>query len=124
MKVGQLFYKVDDDLLLVVLTTEVEQLLNKLYEQLGDIGRGCFFNFIKTRYLGVSRRRVYEFLSNKELHQLSRRVRKQKVSCPIVTSKPMEHWQADLVDVSKYTSLANRHVTFLLTVVDCFSKYV
>ncbi len=35
----------------------------------------------------------------------------------------MERWQADLVDVSKYKSPQNSQTTFLLTVIDCLSKF-
>jgi hypothetical protein len=34
----------------------------------------------------------------------------------------MQRWQADLVDMHPYRSPQNRQVTFLLTVIDCFSK--
>lgn len=107
----------------VVPMSDIQNTLTKLYEQLGDIGRDRFYALIKQKYVGISRRQVWHFLENQELHQLLRPVKRQKVSRPIVASEPMERWQVDLVDVQKYKSPQNHHTTFLLTCIDCFSKY-
>ena len=107
----------------VVPIEHVNDILASLYKELGDIGRDRFYAMIKNKYVGISRPRVQRFLDNQELHQLVRQVKRQPVNHAIVVSKPMERWQADLVDLSKYKSPQNSNTTFLLTVIDCFSKY-
>jgi hypothetical protein len=107
----------------VVPIQDIEATLAKLYKETGDIGRDRFYALVKKRFAGISRVQVQEFLNNQEIHQLVTQVKKQRVNKAIVTSKPFERWQADLVDVSKYKSPQNRNTTFLLTVIDCFSKY-
>ena len=107
----------------VVPKSEIDKILAKLYKDIGDIGRDRFYALIKSKYVGISRPQVQAFLNNQELHQLVQQVKKQRVNKAIVASKPMERWQADLVDVSKYKSPQNSNTTFLLTVIDCFSKF-
>ncbi len=107
----------------VVPITQIDSVLSSLYKTLGDLGRDRFYAFVAGKYIGISRPRVQQFLNNQELHQLVRQVKKQRVNTAIIASKPMERWQCDLVDMSKYKSPQNGHVTFLLTIVDCFSKF-
>jgi transposase InsO family protein len=107
----------------VVPRADIDSTLAKLYKGIGDIGRDRFYEMVKRKYIGISRRQLLKFLNNQELHQLVQQVKKQRVNKAIVASKPMERWQADLVDVSKYKSPQNSNTTFLLTVIDCFSKY-
>lgn len=107
----------------VIPMSDIQHTLAKLYEQLSDIGRDRFYALVKQRYAGISRRQVWRFLENQELHQLLQPVKRQKVLRPIVAAEPMERWQVDLVDVQKYKSPQNHHASFLLTCIDCFSKY-
>ena len=55
----------------VVSSGDVEDVLAREYEALGDIGRDRFYAYLANKYVGISRRRVLKFLSNQELHQLS-----------------------------------------------------
>ncbi len=107
----------------VVPSGKSDVILEKLYKETGDIGRDRFYALVKKRYAGITRKQVQRFLNNQEVHQLVTQVKKQRVNKAIITSKPMERWQADLVDVSKYKSPQNKNATFLLTVIDCFSKF-
>ncbi len=116
---AQLFYNEK----LVIPQKKVEQTLATHYKEIGDIGRDRFYELIKQKYIGISRPQVQAFLNNQEIHQLVQQVKKQRVNKAIVTSKPMERWQADLIDVTKYKSPQNSNTTFLLTVIDCFSKF-
>ncbi len=88
----------------VVPIQDVESTLAKLYKETGDIGRDRFYALVKKRFAGISRVQVQEFLNNQEIHQLVTQVKKQRVNKAIVTSKPFERWQADLVDVSQKSS--------------------
>lgn len=99
---------------------QINEMLTSLYAKLGDIGRDRFYASIKSQFVGISRPQVQAFLNNQELHQLVQQVKKHRVNKAIVMSKPMERWQADLVDMSKYKSPQNSHMTFLLTVIDAF----
>jgi hypothetical protein len=107
----------------VISITEIEKTLAQQYKAIGDIGRDRFYALIKSKYVGISRSQIQAFLNNQELHQITQQVKKQRVNKAIVTSRPMERWQADLVDVSKYKSPQNSNITFSLTVIDCFSKF-
>ncbi len=112
---------------LVVPVAGIDKVLAAEYKALGDLGRDRgrdrFYAHTAAKYIGISRPRVQQFLNNQELHQLVQHVKEQRVNIAIIASKPMERWQADLVDMSKYASPQNRNTTFLLTVIDCFSKH-
>ena len=107
----------------VVPNEQIDTTLQEIYDTLGDIGRDRFFGLVQQRYIGVSRRSIDTFLKNQELHQLVARPRRQRVVRPITASKPMERWQADLVDMQKYRSVRNANHGYLMCVVDCFSKF-
>ena len=107
----------------VVPRSDIFTILQSRYYLIGDIGRDRFFGLLKNIYIGISRRDVANFLANQEVHQLTTRIRKSPVSLPIVSRKPMERWQIDLIDMKKYKSPQNRFTKYVLTVVDTFSKY-
>ena len=107
----------------VVPRENINTTLAQIYAKVGDIGRDRLYAAVKRQFAGISRPQVQAFLNNQELHQLVQQVKKHKVNKAIVMSKPMERWQADLVDTSKYKSPQNSNTTFLLTVIDCFSKF-
>ena len=100
----------------------IDDVLSGLYAEVGDCGRDRFFNFVTRKFVGITRARVQQFLNNQEVHQLTQPVIMNRVSKAIVMSKPMERWQIDLIDMSKYKSPQNLNTTFVLTVIDCFSK--
>ena len=110
-------------LLKVVAMERVDEVLAEHYEAFGDIGRDRFFNFLKAKYIGISFRAVDAFLQRQETHQLCRRVRKQRTSHPIIATSVNERWQCDLADMQSFRSPQNQHTGYLLTVIDCFSKY-
>src|SRR5690242_8997960 len=62
---------------LVVANSDVDRVLSDLYQSLGDIGRDRLYAIVQKKYLGVSRRRVQQFLNQQELHQLLQPVRRQ-----------------------------------------------
>ena len=103
--------------------SRIDSVLRQVYTETGDIGRDRLYAYVKQKYAGISRRRVDLFLQHQELHQLRLPVRRQKINRSLVASRPMERWQVDLADMSKYKSPQNRQRTFLLTIIDCFSKF-
>ncbi len=106
----------------VIQINEIDDVLTLLYKSIGDIGRDRLYAHVASKYIGISRPRVMQFLNNQELHQLVRPVVKQRVNIAIIAPKPMQRFQADLIDMSKYKSPQNGNTTFCLTIIDCFSK--
>ena len=74
-------------------------------------------------FLGFSRLEVDQFIRETELYQVSSKHKViPKIVQPLVTSRPMEHLQMDLVDMQPFTKF-NDKFTFMLVLVDCFSKF-
>lgn len=70
----------------------------------------------------IALRDVKVWLSKQLTYTLHKPKRhKFKRSCIVVTDENVQ-WQADLVDLRMY-SKQNRGINYLLTIVDCFSKY-
>ena len=84
--------------------------------------RDGLYQYIKTKYIGISRRAVMDFLRNSEAYQLTAPLPKTSTLRPIVTTDVSKVWQVDLMDVSKY-SRQNYGIHFLLVILDLFSKY-
>ena len=72
--------------------------------------------------LKLKRKHVAEWLADQDAYTLHRPYRKHYQRNPIVVGAIDKQWQADLADMS---SLAkdNDGYRYLLTVIDCFSKY-
>jgi hypothetical protein len=72
--------------------------------------------------VGISRRRLMDFMRRQELVQRTAPVRKTAVVRPLVVSAPSKHWQADLLDVQSVEG-SNARNRYILVVIDIFSKY-
>ena len=106
----------------IILEPDVESTIMKEYKDLPqNIGRDTFYGIISRKYIGISRRRLYKFLSNQPLYQRGRDRIKQPLAKPIISSRPFERVQIDLIDSSK---LSNNTYPFTLTYIDTFSKKV
>lgn len=108
----------------IIAMEDVGALLKSIYSdpEVGFRSLDKFWEYIKEKYEGISKRDVRDFLANNETSQIQKPQKENKVNRPIVTSAPNKLWQIDLADVSKYAAL-NNNVNFLLVVVDAFSKY-
>jgi hypothetical protein len=74
-------------------------------------------------FLGVSRLDVERFIKDTELYQISSKHKViPKVVQPLVTSRPMEHLQADLVDMGAFSQM--NAMRYILVMVDLFSKFL
>jgi hypothetical protein len=74
-------------------------------------------------FLGISRLDVELFIKDTELYQVSSKHKViPKVVQPLVTSRPMEHMQADLVDMGAFQS--QNTFRYILVMVDLFSKFL
>ncbi len=74
------------------------------------------------RATSTNREQVEDFLADQDTYTLHRQYRKRYQRNPIVVGSIDKQWQADLADMQ---SLAknNDGYKYLLTVIDCFSKY-
>jgi hypothetical protein len=70
----------------------------------------------------VNRQKVADFLKGKEAYTLHKPARKHYSRNPTVVATIDQQWQADLADVSSLDK-DNDNFRYLLTVVDCFSKF-
>ena len=66
-------------------------------------------------------RDVERWLSTQDAYTLHKPVRRRFKRRCVVVGGPNQQWQADLVDMSRLKQ-ANNEITFLLTVIDVFSK--
>ncbi len=89
---------------LVVVNINILELLKILWlnPRYGGVGIDRFYNHIKTKYWGITKKNIKEFLNNLESYQLHKRVVRAKTINPI----PKElnyYYQIDLIDMSKYS---------------------
>ena len=69
----------------------------------------------------MSRKRVAEWLSEQDAYTLHKPARRHFKRRCVFVGGPRQQWQADLVDLSNLKK-DNDGMTFLLTVIDVFSK--
>ena len=87
-------------------------------------GRDTTFEKLSAAFYNITRAEVEMLIRETEVYQVSSKTKNpEKVTNPLVTSRPMEHLQMDLVDFHQYAR-ENYNYTFLLVVVDCFSKFL
>ena len=72
--------------------------------------------------MGVSRKDVEEFLRGERTYTLHKPVRRNYPRIKTYVSGIDKQWQADLADVKSIAHF-NGGITFLLTVIDVFSKF-
>src|SRR5882757_4105742 len=65
---------------------------------------------------------VKEWLSGELTYTLHKKGRKTFKRNKIIVSHIDEQWEADLVDMKEFSSKNNK-ITYILTVIDCFSKF-
>jgi len=106
---------------------EIEALLQKLYNAPttgGNLGRDKFYSRVKSKFIGISRTDVQNFLNNDEVHQLYKPIHKLKVVKPLpIPSGPNLYWQMDIIDMGHELKHDNLGFQYILTVIDIFSKY-
>jgi transposase InsO family protein len=84
-------------------------------------GAQSLFKRLQLSTIGITRKDIEEFLKTTELTQIDLPKNKSLVK-PILTTRPNERWQMDLIDMSKYEHW-NNATTFCLTVIDHYSKF-
>ena len=99
---GKLYYTPLN--LQVVKESERNNLLKTMYDDVKvGVGAGIqsFYNKITSKYIGISREQVGEFLKNQEPYQLSK-YKPYAINKPIVALYPNHRWAVDLIDMSIY----------------------
>jgi Integrase core domain/Chromo (CHRromatin Organisation MOdifier) domain len=77
-----------------------------------------------SRKTGQKPGKVKEFLDQQDVYTLHRPIRKKFARRKVYVHKIDEQWQADLVDMNlKEFGNLNHPFKYILTVIDCFSKY-
>lgn len=106
----------------VVLLEDLDKVLTAEYLGIGaNIGRDRFYQRIRDKYVGISRRQVMRFLKSQETYQLHQPIPPKRIIQPIVTSRVRQRWQMDLIDMHQLASMNNGD-SWVLTVIDLFSK--
>ena len=102
-----------------------DEVLKHLYDDPKTFanGRDSFFSHAKKRFANLPKEAVFEFLQKQQTYQLNAPVRKQSDVKPLVVTKPGKYLQCDLIDMSSL-SRTNSGIKFVLTVIDCHSKYL
>lgn len=104
----------------------IEKTLNKFYFDLKQPGSysgvEAFKRNLKKNGYMFPRRIIKEWLSNQNEYTLHKPARKKFPRNKTIVYGIDDTWQADLVDMQKY-SKENRGFKFLLCVIDIFSKY-
>ena len=107
-------------------SVRVNKLLSSLYYDVNSAsaygGKENVYRNAKRQLSNITRAEVDKWLSKQETYTLHKPARKNFKRNKTIVKFIDEQWQADLCDMS---SLAkdNDGYTFLLTVIDCFSKY-
>jgi hypothetical protein len=101
----------------------VNEILTRIWQdpEVGLQAPQKFWLRIKKQFAGISQKQVYDFVKSQQMDQVMRPRIRAKVNKPILMREPNAQWQADLIEM-KNPGL-NNGVNYLLTVIDCFSKY-
>jgi transposase InsO family protein len=83
-------------------------------------GRDKLFDAIKSKYVGISRNMVADFLRNLETQQVHAAAKTVKVSRPFTPKRPLQTWSCDLVFIK---NAGDEPIFTLFTCIDDFTKY-
>jgi hypothetical protein len=78
---------------------------------------------LQNGYLGVSRRFVKTVLDESVAMKAMTTIPKKAIIRSFKPKFPFEHWQMDLIDVSGW-SVANSNYSYIMVIIDIFSKFV
>jgi len=74
------------------------------------------------RKTGMKQKEVKEFLDTVDTYTLHKPIRKKFETRRVYVKGIDEQWQADLVEMREFSD-ENKGINYLLTIIDCFSKY-
>ena len=111
--------------LTVALPDEKEKILRTLYDNLqSGVGKGVteFYHQVASRYIGITRKEVNDFLVKQQSFQIARRFH-HHINKPILVTYSNERWAIDLIDMQRYKNY-NRGFEYILSCEDYFSKKI
>lgn len=104
----------------------LNEFLNNVYYDIshpaGYSSVNTLYKYAKIIYPHVTYNEIKDFLSQQRTYTLHKPVRRRWVRNRILVSGPDEQFQADLCDM-QLVSKFNNGYKYILTVIDCFSKY-
>ena len=107
----------------------VAKKLKSIYYSVADPGAFSSVNKLWKRvrsfagFSDTTRKQVVEFLENERAYTLHRPALKRYKRSKILVHDVDSQWQADLADLGSLFNKSNDGVRYLLTVIDCFSRY-
>ena len=108
------------------MSTDISELLSSIYY---DTKNSASFGGIEKLYNEglksnptITRKQVKDWLSGELVYTLHKPVLKKFKRNRIVVERIDQQWEADLVDMQEFSE-QNDNYNFILTIIDCFSKY-
>lgn len=104
--------------------SEIKTLFND--PEFGLLGAQEFYNKLKSKGVKVTFKEVKDELAHLESYSLNKNVVKKYSMRKTIVDHVDQQWQADLVEMDVPTGAPadqNDGIRYLLTVIDCFSKY-
>jgi hypothetical protein len=103
----------------------IEAVLNVLYNgnnRIDSLGKGInsFYDTVRTGFVGITRKRVEEYLKRQDIYQLSFHQPK-RTQKPVYANFCNEKWGCDLLDMNPLVGY-NHQRRYILTVIDYFSR--
>ena len=91
----------------------------------GFRGAESIYRDLAVSTIGISRSQVAKVLHHMESNQISHSAN-QSILQPVVTTRVMQRLQIDLIDYSKSKDIVkfNSNINYILTCIDCFSKFM
>lgn len=113
---NKLFYENKE----VIPIEDVEKVIDLVYNDCNYFGITKLYQLIKTKYFGISKKDVANYLKNNQTNQLHNKPKMQKIVVrPIEVKKPCERLQVDFIELNE-----NDGYRYILNCIDVFSKYV
>ena len=106
-------------------TKKCQKILEKVYRLPEALGKGQnnFYGSVVSRFLGIKRKVVVDFLKGKPEYQMLQD-KPKIVSKGIQATAPFQYWAIDLVDMSYYDNVrANKKYRYIFSCIDVFTKY-
>jgi transposase InsO family protein len=122
---GKLWVKIDGQQFEIVPESDIDARLQAILDdpKLMIRGRDRLYERLKDlRLVGISRGRMMEYLAKDMVYQTHSRINRVKVNKPIISTRPLERVQIDLIDMSDLAGFNDRRA-YALTMVDHFSKF-
>ena len=85
----------------IIFEDEIISVLKKEYDDVPpNIGRDTWSSILSKKYIGISRRRMYDFLKQQPMYQMGLQRVTQSMAKSIIT--PFERMKTDTIDSSKF----------------------